>query len=368
MAIGTAPGRAVVVGEHTDYAKGLVLAFAIDRRVVAAVGPAPAGYVVAGAGDLPVVRAGALEPRTAPAERWANLPLGVLHALTERGWAVPPCRIQLAADLPRGAGVSSSAAVTVATLVAVLRWLGLRLSAPSAADVCWRAERDFAGVPCGPVDPIVVVSARRGRGLLVDCETLASRPVRLTTPGAAWYLVASGVRHDVGGAGYRARRREWDRIATLLAAQRLDCRRLAPADVAGLARRWRAPLGQRLAHVVGENDRVTRAVEAAAVGATTALGGLLDATQASLRDRYQVGDPTTDRLTARLAALPRTLGARVVGAGFGGSILVLAALDPTRAVAAGLRAEALAVLGRPASVQRIRPSAGAGQLAADVIR
>ncbi len=367
--VGSAPGRAVCIGEHTDYTGGRALAFAIDRYVAVALAPAPAGYTLVGADDLPVVRARAAVARSRPAERWANLPLGVLAELDRIGRPVPPCTLQVAADLPRNAGLSSSAALAAATLVAALRWTGAALEAGAAARLCWRAEHDFAGIPCGQMDQLTVVGGRPGAALLLDFAGPAPdpNPVPLRTPGAVWFGVDSGVRHDTGGTGYRTRRREWERVRRRLARLGVDARRLRPRDVASLTRTWPPPLPDRLRHVVGENRRVDRAVAAAAGGDTHALGRLLDRTQSSLRDRYSVGDPTTDRLAAALRRTPGVLGARVIGAGFGGTVLVLAGEPARGRDGALLRAAAAAVLGHPAPVLRLRVVGGAAGSARDVL-
>ena len=366
-AVGVAPGRAVCVGEHTDYTGGLALTFAIDRFIAVALAPAASGYTLAGADDLAVVRAAALVPRRRPGELWANLPLGVLAELARAGHEVPPCALQVTADLPRNAGLSSSAALTAATLVAALRWTGGSLDTAQAAELCWRAEHDFAQVPCGVMDQLTVIGGLPGRALLLDCARATRTPVALRTPHARWFAVDSGVRHDIGGIGYRTRRAEWEQVRGRLSQLRLDPRQLRPRDLVAVSQGWPPPLPDRISHVVSENRRVAAAVRAARSGRVRAMGRLLNRTQASLRDRYQVGDPTTDRLAAALAELEGVLGARVIGGGFGGTVLVLAEDRASRRDGARLRAAAARVLGRAAPVVRLRPGAGAAWMAPDVV-
>ena len=266
-----------------------------------------------------------------------------------------------AADLPEGAGLSSSAALGVAVVVAALRLLGRRLPAAEVARVAYAAEHDVLGVPSGALDQRAVVGAPGDGALLLDFRDGGS--VRLPwAEGTCLVAVDTVTAHDVGGEGYRTRRMEADAALRLLEA--VSWRDLSPEQVeaAGLPE----PFDRRARHITSETLRAGEAAVALRFGDAEALGRLMSASHASLRDDYEVSTPELDACCAAAEAVKGCLGARLVGAGFGGTAIALARSDSAETVRVGM----LEALGRAQSDTRswlLEPSPGAAELAADVV-
>jgi galactokinase len=269
-----APGRVNLIGEHTDYAGGLVLPVAIQLGITLRFEPADGFELDAPGGE-----------RLAWAV-WEELgrPAGI--------------RGRVEADLPQGAGLGSSGAFEVAVALAVCEAAGLELEPLELARVCRRSEQRALGVPSGILDQAASLLGRAGHALLLDCGSLEHRWVALPD-GVAIVVLDSGERHSLEASGYADRRRELE---------------------AGDPRRLR--------HVETENERVRETVAALERGDVRALGPLFAAGHASLRDDYEVSTPALDALVA--AALDAgAFAARMTGGGFGGCVLALA--EPERA-------------------------------------
>ena len=352
-----APGRATIVGEHVDYAGGLVVCIAVDLGVAVSLRRSPDGaWRVASGGR----RAERMEP--ALLGDVADRVLAVAAALGPAGIAAPALEVAVAADLPEGAGLSSSAALSVAVVVATLRLLGRRLPAAEVARVAYAAEHDVLGVPCGTLDQRAVVGAPAHGALLLDFRDGGA--VRLPWLPEHTRLVAvdTAAPHDVGGDGYRARRAEADAALRLLGAP--SWRDLTPEDVAAAG--LPAPLDRRARHITTETQRAGEAAVALRAGDSAALGTLISGSHASLRDDYEVSTRELDACCAAAESVPGCFGARLVGAGFGGTATALVRPDAAEAA----RAAMLAAVGRRAPDARswlLEPSAGAAELAPDVV-
>jgi galactokinase len=364
-AVAYAPGRVNLIGEHTDYNDGFVLPAAVDRGVTVA------GRLVAG--DAFTLHAADLgEACTFPRDRlerdpdhpWASYFKGVVWALGERGLAVPACEAVVTGDLPQGAGLSSSAAYEVATVLLLQALGGFVLPAVDVARVAREAENGFVGVACGLMDQMAATFGEPARALLLDCRSLERRTVEIPS-GLKIVVVNSGVRHSLAASEYNQRRAECDEGVRLLGKTLPAVRALRDVTLEALA-----PLlpglpmvvGKRCRHVITENARVQAAVAAMAAGDRAATRSLMAASHASLRDDYQVSCPELDILVALALAQAGCHGARLTGAGFGGSTVNLvetAAVDAfARAVQAGYRERS----GLAADVHVFEPSAGARML------
>lgn len=314
-----APGRVNLLGEHTDYNDGFMLpvATALSTRVCVA---------AAGGADTASTRESLYYSATlreqlrfcadtdTPAG-FARYVAGCVHLLEEGGVAVPPLLVYIDSELPPGAGLSSSAALEVATLRALRRLLGFTLDDLALALLAQQAEIRYAGVQCGVMDQMACSLANEHAMLLIDARSLATR--RLPLPaGSEIVVVDSGVPRLLAASNYNLRRAECEQAARLLGVASL--RDVAdPAAVEGLASPWR----QRARHVVTENARVLAACEG--VDAVR-FGQLMNASHASLRDDYAVSIDALDRLVEQLRASPGVFGARLTGAGFGGACVALA--------------------------------------------
>ncbi|HEV2238319.1 MAG TPA: galactokinase [Ktedonobacterales bacterium] len=311
----SAPGRVNLIGEHTDYNGGYVLPCAIDRRTAVALGRGDGPFYSADFDDA--------RPRPGPREgAWVDYPRGVAWALAEAGMAVPAFQAAFAGDVPQGAGLSSSAAIEAATVLALDALGALGLARTAMAQLCQRAENQFVGVQSGIMDQYASLLGQAGQALLVDCRSLASEAVPLDLAGAGLSLLVcdTGVKRGLAATGYNDRRATCERAAT-----RLGLRQLRDATLADLAQLSGEEL-LRARHVVTENARVLAAVTALRQHDFAAFGALMYASHASLRDDYAVSTPELDAVvaTARAAGAP---GARLTGAGFGGCAIALTA-DP----------------------------------------
>jgi galactokinase len=222
-------------------------------------------------------------------------------------------------DVPQGSGLSSSAALEVALALALLAHSGVdEPDRVELARLCSRVENDWVGAQTGLLDQLAALCSREGHAVRLDMRDVAVEPVAMKLDGWRLVTVDSGVAHSHAGSGYNDRRRECREACEALGVASL--RDASASEVARLL----APLDRRARHVIEENDRVDAAVAALRSGDLPALGRLLDASHASLRDLYEVSVPEVDALAARLRAAGAA-GARIVGGGFGGAVLALLA-------------------------------------------
>jgi galactokinase len=349
-----APGRCTLVGEHVDYAGGVVLCLAVDLGIAAAVRPSSSGRYVAASGGVTVRR-----DRADPAGEAGDHVLAPVVALRERGLDVPPVEIGVAATLPAGAGLASSAALIVAVTTAILRMLGATMSARDLAAVALSAERDVLGIPCGPLDQRAVISAPGGGVLLLDCHTGGERSLPWPWTDAILVGCDTGSHHDVGGVAYRQRREETERGLTALGVA--SCQDLSEAAIE--ASSLDPAIQLRLRHVMGETARSVAAAEALRQGDLGALGRLMSDSHRSLRDLHEVSTPALDAVVAAAEGVSGCVGARLVGAGFGGAVAALVA----GSAAAGCRRTMSEACGGGPTFE-LRPSPGVAALAPDVVR
>jgi galactokinase len=334
-----APGRVNLIGEHTDYSGGLVLPVAIQLGVtVEATAPA---YEIRLRSDLLGPAAPfAPDGGGAPAPGWARYGQAVTAELAELGRPPVGLAATVHSDLPAGAGLSSSAALEVGIALALCAVAGFDLPPLELALACRRAEHRAVGVPVGILDQAACLLGEEGFALLLDCGTLEHRLVAVP-PSGVLLVADSGVSRTLAGSAYAQRR---DELAEALRA--VGAEHSTSVVTADLDRLDGLPL-RRLRHVVTENERVLAFAAALEAGDLRAAGRVLSASHASLRDDYEVSISALDRLV-ELAEQAGAYGARLVGGGFGGSVVALA--DAERAD------EVAAALGR---VLRVYPSAGA---------
>jgi galactokinase len=311
------PGRVNLIGEHTDYNDGLCLPFAIAQGVTVRAEALEDGRVEAVAEDLGEDDAfdAAAPPRDGVG--WRAFVRGTVGELGAAGHAVVGTRLSIAGDVPRGSGLSSSAALSTALALALLELAGEpEGDRRELARLCSRVENDWVGAQTGLLDQLAALFGREGHALRLDCRDLAIEQVPLELHGWTLAVAPSGHEHTHAGSGYNERRAECRAAADALGIASL---RDAPPDAPD---RLPAPLDRRVRHVLTENARVDTAVDALRRGDLPALGALLDASHASLRDDYEVSVDAVERTVARLKDAGAT-GARIVGGGFGGTVLAL---------------------------------------------
>jgi galactokinase len=339
-----APGRANLMGEHTDYNEGFVLPFALGQGVVAAAARRTDRRLVLCSAQQPGGVADVALDGLAPGRvtGWAAYPAGVAWALASAGYEVPGASAAIDSDLPAGAGLSSSAALECATVLALTELAGLVVDRRELAAIARRAENDFVGVPSGIMDQSASLLGRRGHALLLDCRSLETSrvPCDPAAAGARLLLINTRARHELTLGQYGQRRAECARAARLLGIPSL--RYLT--DPAELDRLTDPVLRRRARHVLTDDQRVLEVVSWLTSGSGDAypeIGRLLTQAHVSLRDDFEISWPEAD-VAVDAAQTAGALGARMIGGGFGGSVLALAgqdAADPVLAAVAGAFAD-----------------------------
>jgi galactokinase len=313
-----APGRVNLIGEHTDYNEGLVLPTATPQRTVVELSPREDDVVrVESHGYMPVAYRLGEERHHGD---WGDYVRGVTSVLTKAGHAIRGFDAGVASRVPPGAGLSSSAALEVALLRALRDAFSLKLDDIALAYAAHKAERDIVGARVGTMDQLAASLARVGEALLID--TRSPQIERVPIPASIEIIVIdSGIVHDNAKQGaYNERRAQCDEAARRLGVASLrdattgDVERLAPKN---------STLARRVRHVVTENQRVREFVAAMQASDVARCGALVDASHSSLREDFEVSTPELDVLADALRTQPGIHGARLVGAGFGGSVLAL---------------------------------------------
>ncbi|MFJ3928451.1 galactokinase [Streptomyces sp. NPDC090022] len=369
-----APGRVNLIGEHTDYNDGFALPIALPQTTLIAARRRADGrlrlHSAQGDGRITDLAVAELSPGTVTG--WSRYPAGVVWALAQAGHAVGGADLHVDSTVPTGAGLSSSAALECAAALAFDEMYGLRLDGPELARLAQRAENDFAGVPCGIMDQMASICCTTGAALHLDARTPdRPRQVPLDLPrhGLRLLLVDTRVTHDLGDGAYAALRAGCERAARLLGLPAL--RDLPAAHLPRALRVLPAELVPLVRHVVTENDRVAEAVTRLRQGDVAALGPILTAGHASLRDDYRVSCPEAD-LAVTAARGAGALGARMTGGGFGGCVVVLteAAREdqvnrevPAAFAAAGFRPPRMLAVAPAAGARRLSPPPRRGALA-----
>jgi len=361
----SAPGRVNLIGEHTDYNDGFVMPFALPHTAVAAVSRRTDGVLRLHSAD---VEGGVVEVRlddlTPESDRnWTAYPAGVVWALREAGHAVTGADIHLSSTVPSGAGLSSSAALEVVVALALNDLFELGLQRWQLARLCQRAENVYVGAPTGIMDQTASACCEEGHALFLDTRDLSQKqiPFDLAAEGMRLLVVDTRVKHAHSDGEYGKRRAGCERGAALLGVDALRDVPYADLDAA-LARLGDDEEAVRLVrHVVTEDERVEKVVALLEAGETRAIGPVLIAGHASLRDDFRISCPELD-LVVDTALASGALGARMTGGGFGGSAIVLAEASDVDTITKAVE-EAFASGGYAAPrVFEAVPSAGARRL------
>lgn len=350
-----APGRANLIGEHTDYNEGFVLPIAIDRDLQLALRPRRDTLVQLYSLDFDEWSDFDLE-RIEPAieGHWSNYVRGVAAQLTARAPLAHGFDAVLHGTVPVGSGLSSSAALEVAAATALVHINALDLTPAEIATICQTAENAFVGVPCGIMDQFIAAAGQADHALLLDCRTLETTQVPLP-PDVRLVVSDSGVRRALAEVGYRERREACERAAAAIGVPALRDVTPEMLEAAILPHE----VARRARHVVEENARVLAAAEAIRRGNMVELGRLIDASHQSLRDLFEVSLPELDLLVEIARSVSGCYGARLTGAGFGGSTIALTTAEAASAVAAAIENEYFPRSSYPTHVSICRAERGA---------
>ena len=357
-----APGRVNLIGEHTDYNDGFVLPAAIDRYIWFAGRRRADRRVRAHSTDFQDSVEFSLDDiQRDPTHSWSNYLRGVSKFLQADGYQLSGADVVLGGDVPREAGLSSSAALEVAATVFWQRLMGLELDPVYVVKLSRRAENEFVGVPCGIMDQFISALGRQDHALFLDCRDLTYRHVPLQ--GDVKVVVCnSGVKRALAQSEYEVRLKQCrDAVAQLatagLAAKSL--REVDPQDLEVHRGVLSEVLLKRARHVVTENQRTLEAVTVLEAGDVERFGELMNASHVSLRDDYEVSSKELDVLVELAWKQPGILGARMTGAGFGGCTVNLVRADAAAAFAEAVRRGYEQALGLKAEIYVCRASDGA---------
>jgi galactokinase len=367
--VGRAPGRVNLLGEHVDYNDGFVLPAAIDRAIYVAFAPAPGDrttLVAADFSDLAEFTPQSLTDKTQPdgsrLPEWALYPAGVAWSLGEAKLPTPPMQAAFSSDIPRGSGLSSSAALELAFGVAWSALGGWSLPPMQLALLGQKAENRYVGVNCGIMDQFASACGEAERLLLLDCRSLEYRALPL--PKDTLIVVAdTSVRRKLSSGGYNERRADCEEAVRLLSKDLPAIKALRDVSVEAfnrLSHKLPKVVEKRARHIVEEIERTRQAIPLLEHGQTQAFGLLMNACHASLRDLYEVSTPELDAMVAIAQSLPGCFGARLTGAGFGGCTVNLVERGQAGAFAAALGPEYERRTGLHPEIYICHASKGAG--------
>lgn len=356
-----APGRVNLIGEHTDYNDGFVLPMAIERHMIAVGNQKPSRQVTLHSVTTGETATFNLRPRV---ERglpdWSNYVRGVVAGFQQRGCRMGGFDVVIDSTLPFGGGLASSAALEVALATLLETITECRLDPIEKALLCQKAEHDFAGVPCGIMDQFTSVLAEADHALLLDCRTRTARQVPMNDPNVTVLIINTHIRHKLADGEYAQRRAQCE-----AAARALNCRSLRDATLPALKRaqtRLDPVVFRRAHHVITENERTLKAARAIQARDWQAMGQLMHASHASLRDDYQVSCHELDTIVEIAHALPQRegmIGCRMTGAGFGGCAVGLVKTDAVRHVTRKIEEAYERAIGNTVEIFSSRPAAGA---------
>lgn len=352
-----APGRVNLIGEHTDYNFGFVLPIALCLATEVETRPSDDGKLHIWSSHRQESRSFAVDElgSAEPGQHWTDYCVGVARELVRLGLPVEPLHLSISSTVPEGAGLSSSAALEVATALALLQ--GRELDDMELARLCQRAESTFVGMPCGIMDQFVSVFGQPGSALRIDCRSLQAEPVRLPE-GVAIIAVNSMVKHQLGDSAYRTRVAECAEAAHALGVASLRDATLAALGTTAMPDK---PF-LRARHILTENERVLRFVAAARTGDLQAMGQLFIDSHASMRADYEITCPEVDFLVEQASRTAGCYGARMTGGGFGGCTVNLVDSAAAADFSAAIRRACQDARGIMPDVYTCRPGKGAGEI------
>jgi galactokinase len=360
-----APGRVNLIGEHTDYADGFVMPAAIEFATLAAISPTGDQNTTVFSKNFgePIYRTlGSIG--THGSHHWSDYPYGVLSVLQQEGIAVPGFHLTLDGDVPLGAGLSSSASIEVASMLAMLYLAEVSLPLPQVALLCQRAENNYVGAPCGIMDQFVSCCGAEDHALLLDCRSLDYRLAPIPKH-LSLVICNTMVKHSHAGGEYGSRRAEVEEGTAILQRHRPEIRLLRDATVEDL-KCWGHEMApdvlKRCRHIITENIRTVAAADALEANDLATLGRLMAEAHASYRDDFEASCPEADTMVDLANRLEGCVGARLTGGGFGGCTVNLVESAHAQQFAAKIAAGYEQRTGIHPEIYQSHASAGAHKL------
>jgi galactokinase len=324
--IAQAPGRVNLIGEHTDYNEGFVLPMAIDYYVRVAVSRRKDQHLRFFSADFKDRKRTSLSNlRFKKEDRWANYPKGIISVLLNRGYDIGGLSFTVMGNIPIGVGLSSSAALEVATAYTIQRLLGIEISGPELARLAQEAENSFVGVQCGIMDQFVSRMAQAGSAMFIDTRNMEYRHIPINLKTVKILITNSGVPRSLVESEYNQRRAECEKCVSLLSTRKSgrSLRDYSAADLRDSMGLIPETTRKRCLHVVEEIERVREAEGALKKNDIVSFGKLMNRSHESLRDQYEVSCPELDWLVKRAWETEGVYGSRMTGAGFGGCTVTL---------------------------------------------
>jgi galactokinase len=354
-----APGRVEILGNHTDYNLGFVLSAAIHLGVTMEAARLPSGMLeISSDTNGRSISIELNNLRRLPEDSWANYPIGVIKVLLDTGFQLGGMQLTLSSDLPLGAGLSSSAALEVATAIAVQTLFDLRIEKLQLAQLCQKAENEFVGVQSGLLDQASSVFGENHRLILLDFLQTSVETVSLPE-NTSLLLLNSGVPHELTGGEYNERRKQCQVAAKSMGVASLRDANMALLESAHLE----DVIFRRALHIIGENDRVLRGVQALRAMQLEAFGELMFASHLSSRVNFENSTAHLDALVDLARQTPGVFGSRLTGGGFGGSTVSLIQAEHADRIVQTITSEYHRLTGATCSPILTEPSAGARILA-----
>lgn len=356
-----APGRVNLIGDHTDYNDGFVMPMAIQLETVATVTPRSDRKLLLRSSATQRLAEVDLDAPLRPRHDWTDYVVGVAHVIRQEGGAISGAELAFDSTVPQGSGLSSSAALEVASAFALLN--GEVQDRIEVARWCQRAENEFVGARCGIMDQYIACLGRAGHALVIDCRSLASHAVPIAADVAV-IVSNSMVKHSVASGEYNVRRQECEEAVRMLSGVLPGIRALRDVTFTDLAAHrdlLSARALKRARHVISENARVTSAADAFSRHDMAAVGQLMRDSHLSLRDDFEVSAPEVDVLVEIANDLPGVYGSRMTGGGFGGCTVTLAEVSAVSRISDAIREQYVRRTGKEPDVIICTPSDGAGE-------
>jgi galactokinase len=333
-----APGRVNLIGEHTDYAEGFVMPAAIDFATLAGISPRSDGKIVIYSENYSTEREFQAAALPTPGKHWSDYPMGVVSILAGEGHKIPGFSLSLWGDVPLGSGLSSSAALEVATALAVLSLIGASYPGPVLARLCQRAENEFVGSSCGIMDQFISANGAKDHALLLDCRDLSFRLAPIPA-NVALVIANTMVKHAVTGGEYTSRRAQVEEAAAVIARHRPEVKFLRDAtldDLTNYGAEMSPDALKRARHVISENLRTVAAADALIGHDLKELGRLMAEAHRSYSQDFEASCEECDAMVELAQGLPGLIGARLTGGGFGGCTVNLVEAAHAQAFAEAL--------------------------------
>jgi len=333
---GQAPGRVNIIGEHVDYNDGFIMPFAIDKTTKV--------HIRESRGEKYIISSSGFEEKAfQPVEikksgDWTDYVKGAIFFLTrEFNMNIPPVELHIESTVPLGAGLSSSAAIEVATLMAINGYMGLEMEEERIYRLAQQIENDFVGVKCGIMDQFISVMGKAGKAVFLDTMTMEHQYVDLKLESSGFFIIDSNVKHALGDGEYNKRREECE--SALKKLKKSSFREISIDELEENKKHLTPEEYKRSLHVLTENERVLACRQALEKGWESKAGEILLQSHESLRDHYEVSCGEIDYLVEAFIKMEKVNGARIMGGGFGGSLIVLADKTLCREDLEGVAAE-----------------------------